>query len=247
MIRIFCISRINLLSGRTNVYNLTKTCEALNAVPDFFVKLVTTDQDRGTSDFFKKVGVTRPFDVVTLGVTNTISRWSGRGWYEFLMLIYANFCLVLFLLKRRKEFDVVYFRDDSVFFTVLFARFILRKKIFFEVHSVLERWYRQMRNVISARVSHGVIAISGGLRNFYQKINNNTLLSLCSAAEDVWFDHKKSKTEFRKELEIPNDRFILGYTGVVGLNPNDDYYELDDVIKGLRLLPQKITCVIVGE
>lgn len=247
MIRIVCISRINLLSGRTNVYNLTKTCEALHTTQDFIVTLVTTDQDRGVDAFFKKNGVKHFFDVVPLGVTDTASKFGGKRWYEALMFFYTNIQLSWFILKNKKKFDVVYFRDDSLFLTAFFSKFILQKKVFFEVHSVLEGWYRQFRNRMSAKIADGIIAISGGLKSFYKKINNNILLSLCSAAEDLWFDKNKDKNSFRQELSLSTNLFLVGYTGVVGANPNNDYYEIDDVVKSLALLPENIAFVVVGE
>ena len=82
MIRILFASRINLLAGRTNVYNFAKTCEAINAMAGFHAKLVTTDQERDRDNFFRKTGIHKPFDVTCLSVTNTISDHSGKSWYE---------------------------------------------------------------------------------------------------------------------------------------------------------------------
>ena len=137
MIRVIYISRINLLSDGTNVYNLAKTCEAMNAQEDFRVKLVTTDHDRNAGAFFKMVGVHRPFDITCLSLTSTLSRHSGKRWHELFIFLIANLRLVLFLLRRTGEFDVVYFRDESLFPTAIYAKMILRKKVFFEIHSLV--------------------------------------------------------------------------------------------------------------
>jgi len=247
MIRIACISRINLLSGRTNVYNLVKTCEAINAQEDFQVKLITTDHKVDRDALSRKMRIQRPFDMVSLDVTNTASRHSGRSWHELLMLLFANLRLTLYLSMYIREFDVVYFRDESLFPTTFFVKIILRKKVFFEIHSVLKSKHRQLMNMAAVRLADGVIAISSGLKNFYQKSNKNILLSLCSAAEESWFDYSKDKSTFRSELGLPKDTFLVGYTGVVGANPNNDYYEVDDIIRSLANLPQDVVCVVVGE
>lgn len=247
MIRIFYLSRIKLLSGRTNVYNLAKTCEALNAQKDFSVGLITTNRQDDPGLFFEKMAIHHPFPVVCLGVTNTSSRYSGKRWYEFLMLVLANLRLVSFLLVNFRKFDAIYFRDESLSPTAALARVIMRKKVFFEIHSVLKSRHRQLMNRLAVWSASGVVAISSGLKRYYQKSNANILVSLCSAAEDSWFDYTKDKSAFRKELNLPESDFLIGYTGVVGLNPNNDYYELDDIIKSLVSLPSTITCVVVGE
>jgi len=247
MIRVIYISQINLLSDRTNAYNLTKTCEAINTQKGFKVKLVTTDQYRKSEDFFHMMGVKNPFDIVSLSVTNTLSKHGGKRWYEFFKFLSSNFSLTLFLVKHTREFDIIYFRDESLFLSVLCTKIILRKKVFFEIHSVLGNKSKQFLNTMAVRFADGVIAISSGLKRYYQKTNNNTFLSLCSAADSSWFDYLKDQHELRKELGLPVGEYLIGYTGVVGANQNNDYYELDDIVKSLVSLPADIFCVIVGE
>jgi glycosyltransferase involved in cell wall biosynthesis len=247
MLRLLYISKINLLSGRTHVYNLAKTCEALNAQPGVTAALVTTDQPHNPQSFFDRLGIRKPFEVACLGITNSSSPYGGRWWYEWPMLIWSNLCLCWYLWWQTHFFDVIYFRDESLFLAAWFGRIILGKKVFFEIHSVYERAYRQLKNVWSARVAHGVVAISAGLKYHYQRLNPNVLVSLCSAADTAWFNYSQSKDSLRQELGLPQPAFIIGYTGVVGANPNNDYYELDDIVKSLPLVPADITFVIVGE
>ncbi|MDO8620912.1 MAG: glycosyltransferase [Candidatus Levybacteria bacterium] len=247
MIRLLFISRINLLAGRTNVYNLAKTCEAVNAQEGFHATLVTTDQESDSQVFFHKMAIHNPFGIVSLKVTNTVSKYSSQSWYEIIVFLAANLSLIWFLLKSMKAFDAVYFRDESLSPAALFAKAILRKKVFFEIHSVLESKSRQILNMAAIRSVDGVIAISAGLKRYYEKSNKNIFISLCSAAEDSWFDYSHHKEDFRKELRLPIKAYLIGYTGVVGANPNDDYYELDDIVKSLKTLPEEVICVVVGE
>lgn len=242
MMRILFISRINLLAGRTNVYNLAKTCEAVNAEESFHAKLVTTDQDRDRNTFFSKMGIHKPFDIVALGATDT-----QRESSESISFIWSNLRLIAYLIGHRGEYDVLYFRDESLSPVAWWAKVILHKKVFFEIHSVLESSTRQILNKLGVRYSDGVVAISSGLKRYYEKSNNNILLSLCSAAEDSWFDYSKDKYAFRKELGLPVDSYLIGYTGVIGANPNNDYYELDDIVKSLTNLKANVVFIIVGE
>ena len=238
MRRLLFISRINLLAGRTNVYNFTKTCEALNSQRGFQATLVTTNQRRDKESFFQKMAINNGFEVVFLNAETSI---------EWLTLLWANFCLVIYLTRHMGKFDVIYLRDESLVPVAWWTKRILGKSVFFEIHSVLQSERRQLLNKIGIKISSGVIAISTGLKNYYQKFNKNILISLCSAAEDSWFDYSQDRYAFRKELGLPNDSFLIGYTGVVGANPNNDYYELDDIVKSLKSLSKEIILVIVGE
>lgn len=243
MIKILFISRVNLQAGRTNVYNFAKTCEVVNAQEGFKATLVTTDQERDRETFFQKTGIHQPFDIICLGVTDT----SGTDSTETLAFLRANLSLIAFMTKQNGEFDAVYFRDESLAPAAWFAKRILGKSLFFEIHSVLQSGLRQKLNMLGIKQSNGIIAISSGLKRYYEKLNNNILISLCSAAENSWFDHSRDKNAFRQELGLPLGAYLVGYTGVVGANPNNDYYEIDDIVKSLEFLPENIILVIVGE
>ena len=80
MIRIFHISRINLSSGRTNVYNLAKTCEGINAEKD---KLETFEENR--SQLEQRVSV------VEQGLTRSGVRTVLLGTEEVIELFYKIF------------------------------------------------------------------------------------------------------------------------------------------------------------
>ena len=193
------------------------------------------------------MGIIKPFHITCLGVTDTSSSHGGKICYESFVFLIANICIAWFLFKKRSEFEAIYYRDESLFLAAFLAAFLMRKKVFFEIHAVYEKKYRQIKNILAVYFSNGVIAISSGLKRYYQKINKNILISLCSAAEDLWFDHSKSKVDFRKLLQLPMEAFIVGYTGVTGINPNNDYYEIDDVVLSLSHLPKNIIFVVVGE
>ncbi|MBI2065651.1 MAG: glycosyltransferase [Candidatus Zambryskibacteria bacterium] len=238
MIRVLFISRISFLSGRTNVYNLAKTCEAVNTQAGFKTTLVTSDKDGDRELFFGKMAIQKPFDVVFLNVARTTE------WQTF---VWVNLNFIWYLTAHRKEFDTLYFRDESLVPASWWTKVILRKYVFFEIHSVLQNKFRQTLNKIGTKVSDGMIAISSGLKRYYENLNKNIIISLCSAAENSWFDHSRSKLDFRKELRLSQEAYIVGYTGVVGANPNNDYYEVDDIVKSLAFLAKNIVCIIVGE
>lgn len=237
---------MNLSSGRTNVYNLAKTCEAVGVQEGVQSTLLTTDHPKDKAEFFRRMGIRQPFGIVFLSKTDTTSPYVGKKWYEAWSLLRANGAVLRYMLANRGTFDAVYFRDSTLAPAALFGR-LLGKKLFFEIHSVLKNRYGQWLNVLGVRAAHGVVAISSGLKKHYERINRNTLLSLCSAAEETWFNHQLSSDHFRKELGLPLDKFLIGYVGVVGANPNGDVYEIDDTIRALAGLPQDVEAVVAGE
>jgi len=248
MIRVLTISRINLSSGRTHVYNLTKTTSALNSREELEVDLVSTDKPTNTSTFLKKfnIGKDKRFNLILLNSFSKKLENKNRilGW---MAIFFANFSIIKFTFLNNTKYDVIYLRDETLFMSVMFLKIILRKKVFYEVHSVLERPHGQMMNKVIAKLSDGIIAISSELKKYYEQYNSNIIMSLCSSYEEGWFDYSKDKKTFREELGLPEDSILIGYTGVLGANPNNDYYEIDDIVKSLKKLPENVIFVGVGE
>jgi len=245
MLNILVLSRINYSSGRTNVYNITKSTDAINNIDNVSAHLLTTDYEKNATGFLKKYNVEN---------LKLISLCSGSKKLEnknriagYLAIFAANFSVSNYIFKNRKQYSVIYLRDETLFLAVLLSKFLLRKKVFYEVHSVLQRPHGQLMNVLIAKSADGIIAISTGLKEYYKKYNKNIFVSLCSSYERGWFDYDASKKELREKLELPIHKKIIGYTGVVGANPNNDYYELDDIIIALKQLPDYVYFVVVGE
>lgn len=232
MIRLFYITRNPLEAESTNMYNTAKTCEALVAA-GISVTLVSAGAPYGEEDFFDRHHITRRFALVGLGV-------AGKSFLK------TNTAVSAFLHKNRENFDVLYLRDERLFPSALCVR-LLGKHVFFEIHSVLVGWHRQLLNRLMMRIAHGIIAISGQLARYYRPYGKPTLVSFCGADESFWFDHTKSKEELRRKLGLPMKKFIVGYVGRIGLNPNNDVYEIDDVIAALSDLPERVVFVGVGE
>src|SRR3989338_2894829 len=151
MIRVLFISRMNLLAGRTNVYNFAKTCEMVNVQPEFSASLVTTDEKMKRETFFQKMGIKKPYEIISLSATSTTSKYGGQGWYQFLTFFWVNLRLAVFMAKHFRRFDAIYFRDESLAPVAILAKTILGKPVFFEIHSVLESQLRQKLNLLAIR------------------------------------------------------------------------------------------------
>lgn len=242
-IRICYISRIYFSSTRTHVYNIARTCEALNNRGGISVRLVSTDAAPDVDVFFNTHGVVRPFPITGLGATSTPVL--GRLQF-FVALFRANSALVWFLVKNRASYDVVYARDEGLL-PAAFAARLLGKPFFFESHSVLIGRHRQFLNTSMVRLSRGLVAISKQLQNYYAPLQKNSIVSYCGSEETFWVDTTQTQHQIRERLKLPGDKFLVGYAGVLGANPNGDVYELDDVIRALAMLPKDVFFIAVGE
>jgi len=72
------------------------------------------------------------------------------------------------------------------------------------------------------------------------------MVAFCWAAEKENFPYQKNKEELRKELNLPLDKTIVGYTGRLDLQGVHSNYEIDKVIKAMDFLPQNILFLIIG-
>lgn len=250
MLSVFYITRVNFQSNKAHVFNIAKTCEALNSTGKLKMMLVSSDNSlrslEAYENFFRRCGVKNKFTIVSLNsISNYFfgSRWRFFNWLE---IVFSNISLMRHLLSNRKTIDVIYFRDGAIILPVLFAK-LLGKPIFFEIHAVLHSWHRQFPVNILARFSSGLINISQGLDYFYKKYNSNSVVSFCSASEPEIFNTTKDKNELRIKLNLPIDKTIIGYAGNLYATGNNDPYGIDDIIRSLPLLPENIIFIGVGK
>ena len=241
--RIFYLSRVNLLTKKAHLRNIIKTCEFLPAV------LVTSFGNLSQSereDLFRQHRVSRAFPIITLGGYVQRLQWSCFRPLNWLGVLLENFSLIKFLFSRRKKIDVIYFRDCYLIPAVIFGKYVLRKPVFFEAHAAERKKSTQALINLSARISHGVVAISFALKRHYQKLNQNIEVAYCWAPEEENFPYHKTKEELRKELNLPRDKIIIGYTGRLDLFGVHSNYEIGQVIEALNLLPSNVYFLIIG-
>ena len=251
MISIFYISRINLLSKKAHVHNIIKTCESLVRIRDIKIALINCygsfEENKVKNDLLKEHNIRYKFPIISL---NSLGIYFKRGqvkiinWIE---VILANFSLIKFLLKKKKEIDVIYFRDSLLFLVIIFAKYFLRKSIFYEIHTGKKPRRKQFFINWMARISNGVIVITFALKKYYEKLNKNITVFVCGAAEKDSFPYYKSKAELRGELGLPLDKFIVGYVGSIGSTGHFKIYEIDKIIKALEFVPKKIIFIVIGD
>ena len=238
-------------SKRAHVYNVAKTCEALANVPEVKITLVSCykslKNDKEKKLFFEKHGIKKQFEIICLDSWSNYFRNSLFKIINWLKIIFVNFSLIRLLFQKRKEIQVIYFRDHLLFLSIIFGKYFLNKPVFYESHYVLRKKHGQFLTNLLVRISDGIIAISHQLKKYYQKLNKNIVVSFCGAAESKRFDYSKDKLSLRKELNLPLNKFIIGYVGNLGLTGNYDTYQIDKVIMALEYLPQNVIFLGVGD
>ena len=140
MLRILYITRMNYFSNKSHVYTTTKTCEAMNLVGDTKVTLVSTDnsllQEGAKNKFFDGLNI-KPFDMVSIDSWSNSFKNSSNRLVNWLETLTTDLSMLRFVFRSRKDFDVLYFRDPTLFFSVLTTKIFLRKPIFMELHAIL--------------------------------------------------------------------------------------------------------------
>ncbi|MDP2812789.1 MAG: glycosyltransferase, partial [bacterium] len=248
---ILYISKMNLFSTRAHVYNTVKTCEALNNDSQKLT-LVSVDGSltnaKDIQRFFDKWDIRRHFSVVSLRSTANFFRLKNFFLASKLEILFTNITLIKFIFHERNNYQLIYCRDPFLFPTVYFAKYFLKKPIFFEIHAVLHNKISQNLSERLAKISNGLVVINQGLYDYYQKLNKPMIVSFCSAAEPERFmDIKEKVLELRVGLSLPTEKILLGYSGNLSRTGNNDSYGIEDIINSLQLLPEQYIFVGVGK
>lgn len=249
MASIFYLSRVNLLSSRTHVHNISKTCESLTKIKNIEMTLVSSSFSLNKEEiqgFLKEHSIKQEFPIVILDSLSNYFKDSRFRLFNWLGVILDNFILIKFLFCRRKQIDIIYFRDQHIFLAIIFGKYFLGKPVFFEVHAAKRKKHTQILLNLMARISNGVIAISWALKKYYERFNQNIIVAFCLAVEIENFPYDKNRKELRKELDLPLDKIIVGYAGRLDLVGSHGNYEIDKVVKALKFLPQNILFLIIG-
>ena len=244
------MTRARFLSQRAHMHNIIKTCEVLEDSGEVRVSLIDCDVElksqESIHDFLKLHNVKKEFAIFSLNSFANKFKFRGIKILTVLEFLLTNIALIRFLIKKNNEFEIVYFREHLLFPVAFFAKYFLGKKLFFESHYIWNNWYGRLLTNLSAKISLGVIAITEALGIEYKKYNKNIITVFCAAPE---FDFLKvyDKEKIRKELKLPLDKTIIGYTGNMAVTGLGDPFGLEEVIKSLKYLSEDFVFVGVGD
>ena len=250
MSTILYLSRLAFTSEKANVYNTVRTCIALGQAGAKVI-LVSTHDAASTPEtlmrFRKKYDIPGALEILSLtGASNSYGFGSAKE-NSKLAAVLANIELMRAAWRYRSA-DVVYLRDQQLLPAALFASWILRKPVFFEAHAVLVGARNKFLGDMLARHSRGIIAITHALADYFRQINADVIVSYCAAGEPERFAKiTDSKEALRTKLALPQEAYILCYTGNLGMTGNNDSYGIEDIVAAMPFMPQDVIFVGVGK
>ncbi len=222
MIRILYITRARLSFSRAHARNIIKTAEYLNQEPECAVTVFSSaDEPQNARDIFESKGVTHVFPL------NVSPRKRS---------------LFLAIFRMRSDYDILYFRDPRLALIVSVARFVLRKRIMFEIHGSHE--WRFMKGIwlLAFQAAHGAIFITERLRQWYGADAAYSVVTHVNAVDDAFIAVNKGllRKQTRARLQIPDDIFLMGYIGSTW------WYKVDVLVAMLPQLSANVKLLLVG-
>ncbi len=217
MITILYITRTKLELSRAHTQNILKTAEALDAGNYARVTVFSSQKSEIARDILAEKGIKN----------RTLVDVSGE-----------SRSLLVAIWRRRKSFDILYFRDPYLFFVAFFAR-VLGRKVLFEVHGSHEWRFGRPFWFLSLLVSHGAIFITHGLKEYYAYRKPSCVAYPLGVDLELYKQNALSSEE-RKRLGFPSEKIIIMYVG------SFLWYSIPILVEMLNFVSEECFLVIVG-
>ena len=209
------ITRANLCLRRAHSHNILSTVSVLNTLNDVRVVLVSSGTRRCTNkEVFERHAI-----------EGSISIKRRRS-------------ILAYVIKERSSFDVLYVRDPRLIAIMAIARFILNKKVVFEIHGSHEWRGFLFLWKLAARVAGAHVFITKLLQEYYSSGSKPSVVIPCNGLQLETFMQLSSS---RASLALPEDAFLILYLG-----SQEKYYDVSILIRMLPLVDQKISLALVG-
>lgn len=188
--RILYITRAKLVLSRAHNHNILKTAEALSDLGYHVTLLSITPQDASDIRKIKDVSESVVLDV-----------YPHRRMTAFI------------LFGRRSDFDVLYFRDPYLFYAAWVARFLLGKKVVFEVHGSHEwRWGKPFW-CLALLASTGAVFITERLFRYYHYQKPYVVVPTSGVDIKAFAVDENRVRELRRNLKLRDNMPVLVYAG----------------------------------
>ena len=147
--------------------------------------------------------------------------------------------VAFYLYKLRKQDFFIYTRDEYLLPLLSF----LKRQIVWEGHALpsnLKKYVKYFNNC------HRLVVLTGQMKKQLVEagVAENKILVSPDAVDLNVFDINLSKEKARQKLDLPQDKFVLCYTGNFKTKGMDK--GIKDIIQALSLLNQEIVFVAVG-
>ena len=231
MTKILYLANIRLPTEKAHGLQILKTCEALAAAGADIELVVPRRKNRITEDAFSYYGIRTRFPITTIGVPDTVA----YGMLGFLLESFV-FAFRAALLARRREYDLLYSRDELVLWV---ARAKGCKNLVWESHT--GSWNIFARGV--AQAAKCIVVISDGLKDFYaaRGVAAEKLVVARDGIDLNDFTQTEPAAEARTRLGLPPGKKIVLYAGRL-----DGWKGSATLLEAARLFPEDARLAVIG-
>src|SRR3989338_847096 len=219
MHQVLYLTRAKLSLSRAHTLNIVKTAEYVTALGDCTVTLFSAAKESKSKEaIFHDKAVRNDFPLDICVRRRSVFRA---------------------LLSLHRKYDVIYLRDPFLWHVGCFARFILRKKVVFEVHGSHEWWWAKPFWRFSIAAAHGLLFITKNLQEYYNSAKPQIVVHT-GGLDAADFEDRPDIRELRSELSLPQNATIILYAGSF-LWPSKDM-----LVSLIEKLPQSAILVVLG-
>ncbi len=231
--KLIYIANARIPTEKAHGFQIMKMCEVFSrqgievelVIPWRFNPLKENPFDYYGIEKIFKITKVPSFDLVKFGKLGFIIQSFSFAKFAFYYLIF-------------KKADIIYARDALPLFWLSF----FKKNIFWEVHAGVFNF--ATKRIL--RKCKGIISISWGLKDFYRVkgADADKILVAPDGMDLKMFDIKISKKESREKLNLPGNKILVGYVGMLrtmGMEKG-----IDAAIKSLKFLDKNVLLALVG-
>jgi glycosyltransferase involved in cell wall biosynthesis len=204
MNKIIYIANIRLPTEKAHGIQIMKTCEALARENVEITVLIPWRRNNLGEDPFKYYSTDKIFRIKKLFSLDTIFLGKIGFWMQSVTFSISIFFYILINIFRGEKF-VYYSRDEiQLCFPIL-----LSQKTVWESHRGNDNF------LVRFIVTHcwRIIVISNGLKDLYRRMIHKEILVAPDGVDIEQFRIDLKRETLRKELDLPQDRHIVLYTG----------------------------------
>ncbi|MSR76132.1 MAG: glycosyltransferase [Candidatus Ryanbacteria bacterium] len=176
----------------------------------------------------------------TQNILKTVEALRQHG--DAIELVAQKNSLALFIsvLKKRLSFSVLYFRDPYIWWIALFARFVLHKKVIFEVHGSYEWRMGAPFWHIALAVSTSAVFITKKLAEYYRYRKPFVVTHTSGVDLDSFAVSPEILRTLRTSLGLAPDIPVLVYAG------SFLWYDINVLLEMMLKIKHPAQLVIVG-
>lgn len=191
-------------------------------------------------DPFAFYGVERNFEIVKLPVIDLIPFLSSKIIFWIEAVTFSISCLIYLLIYSRKN-DIIFSHNQISLFLISF----LRKNAFYDIHDFPKKQtglYGRLFKNLAGIITTNKWKREQLIKKF--KLDEKKVFSWPNGVDLEKFDLKISKEEARRKLNLPQDKYLAGYVGMLktmGMGKG-----IETAIESLKFLLENVMLVLVG-